>query len=105
MKALIRRAIAEEYTGDFNRSLADISLAMKLNTERRWDTEIRRIYTRVKAALSEDEKAQAEQICPSSFVTPAQTLRMNFGATVPSTMIVGNTYIFRVNISNEFGLL
>ena len=41
---------------------------------------------------------------PVSFVTNSQTLRLNFGCIMPTAIVPGSKYTFRLFVANEFGL-
>jgi hypothetical protein len=104
IKALIRRALALEGLGNFNESLEDISIALKINTSPALIHEMVKIQRRVRQGSSMDKKALSEETVPVSYVTSNQSLRLNFGSTYPNKVSQDIPFRLRLNITNEFGL-
>lgn len=103
-KAYLRRAIAWEHMGEFNKSLRDLESVQKLESGLIYKNETFKIYSRVSRAAQLDQIALRKDPRPMSFMTKHQTLRLNLGEMLPSTLSYGLNYFIRLNITNEFGL-
>lgn len=103
IKAYIRRAIAYENLGKFKEGLADTEKAM-INPPTSLINVILKLSSRLKKLLLCDEKAIEKEGRPDRMVTNQQTLRLNFLETIPNKVEIGEFFLVRLCIGNEFGL-
>ena len=103
-KAYIRRAIAYENLGDFRKGLSDADSATRLRPPASLMEAIIKLSSRLRALVICDEKAIAAEGRPDRMVTDRQTLRLNFLESLPRKVSVGEPFLLRLCIGNEFGL-
>ena len=103
-KAYIRRAIAYENLGSFQKGLLDAEFATSLQPSASLLDTIMKLSSRLRTLVRCDAKALAAEGRPDRMVTDKQVLRLNFLRPIPRTATVGDTFQARLCIGNEFGL-
>lgn len=104
IKAFVRRAIAYENLGSFQKGLSDAEFATSLHPSASLLDTIVKLSSRLRALARCDAIALAAEGRPDRMVTDKQVLRLNFLRTIPRTAAVGVTFQARLCIGNEFGL-
>lgn len=104
IKALLRRAIARESMGEYQKSLEDIEAAKNIQPRNAYEGEILKLRSRIVHAIRLDSAALRKDSRPELFVSSHQTLRLNFGDIIPLTLLQGQKYFIKLNVTNEFGL-
>jgi tetratricopeptide (TPR) repeat protein len=104
IKAYVRRAIAYENLGSFQKGLSDTEFATSLQPSASLLDTIVKLSSRLRTLLRCDAKAIAAEGRPDRMVTDKQVLRLNFLRPIPRTAAVGDAFQARLCIGNEFGL-
>lgn len=104
VKAYVRRAIAYENLGNFRKGITDTESALSLHPPSSMIDTILKLSTRLRTLSACDERAIAAEGRPDRMVTDRQTLRLNFLESIPREVTIGETFLIRLCIGNEFGL-
>ena len=111
-KALLRRAMAFEYTGDFERGLDDLyELKELVDLPKSLIVPANQLITRLEALCKLDNEVMNNPTNDTDFIVTngEQCLRLNLQDTIPDNEInlsnlTNNQMEFRVCVGNEFGL-
>ena len=106
LKALLRRAMAYEYLGDFKKSFIDTELILNMNlTPSSITKSTMEVHNRVKSLVRLDDCLCVNEGVPDRLVSNHQALRLNILESPPNqTIFCGESSLFKVCIANEFGL-
>lgn len=106
MKAHVRRAIACEYLGDYEKGLNDLNAVlatsdpnMKALVKSAVD-----LHNRLTRLVSADRAAASAEGRPQQMLSSFQTLRLNFAGAIPEIVHFGEAISVKLSIGNEFGL-
>ena len=113
IKALIRRAIANEYVGNLGRCSRDLdAVTVQISEPLFSESSRKEIMAEINSIRFRVQKLIEREAClidkeggvPKSLITNDQTLRINFAGPLPSTVEWGHEYTVKICVCNEFGL-
>jgi hypothetical protein len=104
-KALIRRAMYQEFLGNYASGIADLNKALCMKG---LNTALAKValnsLSKFKVALAKDEIVISTEGRPAMLLNAQQALRFNFLNSIPDEVSLGELFHIRLCIGNELGL-
>ena len=106
VKAILRRAMAYEYCGDFKNALCDIISAKKSKTLYcgLYSSNLNSSENRLRNLISRDDIIIKREGVPEKLISSGQTLRITITDHPCRNIELKNLYSIKVCLGNEFGL-
>jgi len=104
LKALLRRAQALEYLGNYSKALVDVERVLSLDPPVNLRKTALTTRSKLRQFVDVDHKVSLSEGRPKMMVTDQQALRLAFIEQPPETFVLGESYLIRLCITNELGL-
>ena len=104
IKAILRRAMAYEYCGDFKNALCDIISAKKSKHCGIHSSNLNSSENRLRNLISRDEIITKREGVPEKLISSGQTLRIMITDHPGRNIELKKLYCIKVCLGNEFGL-
>ena len=104
IKAILRRAMAYEYCGDFQNALCDIISAKKSKHSGLHSSNLNSSENRLRNLISRDDIITKREGVPEKLISSGQTLRIMITDHPARNIELEKLYNIKVCLGNEFGL-
>lgn len=103
-KVLLRKAMAYEQLGEFEKAMQDVQAALELPLPAPLQQTAIAMKNRLAPFIARDRLARIADPVPETFVTKTQTLRLYLRNYLDTVCIIGVPFTVNLAIVNEFGL-
>lgn len=104
-KALYRRAICLDYTGQYRAAFADLSELMEYDEAITLkDRSCSELFSRLRQHIDADRRAASSEGRPAWLSSQHQALRLNFARSFPKHVQLNEAFTIKVALGNELGL-